>query len=234
MYKAILFDMDGTLLSVDHNDFIKVYTTELMKVMLSVGSDVATLTKGFYAGVHAMRYNDGRRINADAYWQEFGRVVGGDIERYRSETDAFYTGAYHKVHDVVSINPDARRAVEAAKAKGMKVVVATSPLFPHIAQVTRLNWAGFEESEFEFVTHYESEIFCKPSPSYFISVCERLGLEPSECLMVGNDVSDDMIGANATGLCCFLVTDYLIESPDNVWQSDRGTMAELADIIENM
>lgn len=234
MYKAILFDMDGTLHFMNPKQFLGVYLKELMAAIAPLGLDPDVVMKGFSAGIRAMRTNDGTRTNGDAYWDTFCAIVGGDAEEYKRVMARFYETTFDKTRETIKQNPDARRALDVAKRRGARVVLATSPLFPHLAQVKRLNWGGFEESEFEFITDHDSDSFCKPNPAYFTSVCQRLGLDASECLMVGNDVSDDMRGAEAAGLGCYLVTDDLLEDENDVWQGARGSMAELAEFIENM
>lgn len=234
MYKAILFDMDGTLLHMDQDKMLSFYTKQLMSALAPLGADPELMMRAFYSGVKAMIINDGSRTNAEAYWDAFGRVLGEDVAPFKQAADAFYYDGYEKVRDYVWVNQFARQAIDEAKQKGIRVVLATSPVFPRVAQVKRLGWAGFSENEFEIITDYESESFCKPNPQYFLSVCERLGVKPEECLMVGNDSSDDMRGASAAGLDCFLVTDCLIETDKYIWDGERGTFEELLEKIKRL
>ena len=234
MYKAILFDMDGTLLHMDQDKLISTYTKLLMGALLPLGAKPDLLLNGFYSGVKAMITNDGTKTNADAFWCELGRLLGGDMAPYEKAADAFYYDGYEKIRELTWENPWARKAVDTAKQKGIRVALATNPVFPRVAQIKRLEWAGFEENNFEIITDYESESFCKPNPKYFLSVCERLGVAPEECLMVGNDASDDMKGASAAGLDCFLVTDCLIETDKYIWDGERGTFEELLEKIKRL
>ena len=229
MYKAVLFDLDGTLLHMNQDEFVIAYTRLLMKNMLVLGEDVETLKKGFGRGVEAMLANDGSRTNCEAYWDAFENNVGGDMKAYEETCDAFYEGDYMLLRDVVRVNPCAARLTEGLKAMGCKLVLATNPVFPLVAQVNRLAWSGASADVFDFVTDYTSCRYCKPRPEYYLDICERLGVKPCECLMVGNDASDDMKGASEAGLDCYLVTDCLIESDSYIWQGDRGTFAELTE-----
>ena len=63
--------------------------------------------------------------------------------------------------------------------------------------------------EFEFYTTYENIYFCKPNLDYYREVLRRVGLSAEDCLMVGNDVGEDMIAAEL-GMKVFLLTDCLI------------------------
>lgn len=48
----------------------------------------------------------------------------------------------------------------------------------------------------------------KPDPAFFRAICERIGLPPEACLMVGNDYRKDIAGAAAAGLrTVWLVSD---------------------------
>ena len=51
--------------------------------------------------------------------------------------------------------------------------------------------------------------YCKPNLNYYKELLERLNLTPEECLMIGNDVDDDMI-VEKLGMKVFLLTDCLI------------------------
>ena len=84
------------------------------------------------------------------------------------------------------------------------------------------------------ITDYSSDSFCKPNPKYYLSICERIGVRPEECLMVGNDESDDMMGASAAGLDCYLVTDCLIPSDKFTWTGKRGTFSQLVEYLESI
>ena len=68
---------------------------------------------------------------------------------------------------------------------------------------------------------------CKPNPQYYREITGRLGLDPARCLMIGNDVAEDMI-AKTLGMDTFLVTDCLINSKnEDLSGYRRGTLQEL-------
>ena len=133
-------------------------------------------------------------------------------ETTRIETallDSYYKEDFDKVSSVVTPNPDVRKAVEFIKSKGLRVTLATNPLFPCIATEKRIGWAGFDADEFEFFTSYEDSLYTKPNADYFRGIYERMGLKPCECLVVGNDVDEDMV-ARELGMRVFLLTDHMI------------------------
>ena len=116
--------------------------------------------------------------------------------------------------------------VEAARAKGMKTVLATSPVFPKIATIERMSWAGLDPSLFDIITTYENSRLSKPNPAFYKDLADRLGLKPEECLMVGNDTLDDMV-AREEGLNVYLVTDYLVNGIGaNIEEYEHGTLSE--------
>lgn len=234
MYKAIFFDLDGTLLHLDQFKFISYYFEILLKKMMTLGLDVETLKAANKLGIKAMKLNDGSKNNAEAYWNSFGKATGADVNAYIALTDSLYTNEYNLCKELTRINPDAKRAVETAKAKNIPLVLATNPMFPRIAQVARLNWAGLDEADFKLITDYESDGFSKPNPKYYLDICKRIGTAPKECLMVGNDTREDMFCAREAGLDTFLVTDCLIEREGEEWDGKRGKFKELADLIENL
>ena len=92
---------------------------------------------------------------------------------------------------------------------GLRAILATNPLFPAAATLSRIRWAGMEPEDFEWVTTYENSSYCKPNPQYYQEILERTGLKPEECLMVGNDAVEDT-AALAIGIPVFLLTDCLI------------------------
>jgi len=101
--------------------------------------------------------------------------------------------------------------VRCLKAHGLRVALATNPIFPRIATEQRIRWAGLAPEDFALYTTYENSTFCKPNPDYYREVARTLGVSPVECLMVGNDALEDM-AARETGMDVFLLTDCLINT----------------------
>jgi len=61
-----------------------------------------------------------------------------------------------------------------------------------------------------------------------------LGVEPSQCLMVGNDVEEDMCAADL-GLQVHLITDYLIDRKNKGIEGyPHSTLAEFLEIAKEM
>ena len=77
-----------------------------------------------------------------------------------------------------------------------------------ILEVTSVDEEGQPE-EFELVTTYENIGLSKPNPAYYAEILARLGVQPEDCLMVGNDVTEDG-AAMKIGLNVFFLTDCLI------------------------
>ena len=233
--KAVLFDLDGTLLSMDQDNFIKTYMGALTKYHASRGYDPDLFMKAVWKGTGAMVANDGSALNEDVFWDTFSKVFNGIDAR---EDEPYFDKFYREVFDTVSVvrTLDARSAeiVNYVKEKGLRPILATNPLFPAIATEKRIRWAGLEPEDFEFFTSYENSTFSKPSLGYYEEVLKRASLTAEECLMVGNDVSDDMV-AERLGMKVFLLTDNLInKDSEDIDKYPNGSFEALREYIDKI
>ena len=232
--KAVLFDLDGTLLPMDQNAFMKSYFGGLAKRLSPYGYDAKTLVDAIWKGTAAMVRNDGSRTNEEAFWEVFVEVFGSRVKEDEPHLDAYYREDFDAVKASCGFDPRARIAVETVRKKGFSAILATNPLFPSIATEARTRWAGFDVSEFDLVTTYENSCYCKPNLQYYRDICERMGLSPEECAMVGNDVSEDMI-AESLGMRVFLLTDCLLNKDGaDITRYPSGGFSELIAFLETL
>ena len=235
MIKAVLFDLDGTLLPLDQNEFIGAYFKGLIRALLPLGRGPKELEGAVWNGTYAMIKNNGEKNNEAAFFDYFTTACPDvDMDAFRDLADNYYRTEYQKLIALTRPTPLAREAVSLARKGGRKVVLATNPLFPEIAQHTRIRFAGLEPEDFDFVTTYEFDIYAKPNPKYYLSVCERLGISPEECLMIGNDEREDMYAASSVGMSCYLIDDCALRSEEHPWTGEHGTFAELVEKLKSL
>ena len=230
-YQAILFDMDGTLVPMDTNAFIKGYFGLLFRKLSKHGFDRSNFGEMMWAGVSAMVENDGTATNEDRFWQVFCRLTHTQKDTVNADCLEFYGKEFQQAKQFTGENPLAAEAIRLAREKAQKVILATNPMFPMVGQQTRMGWVGLKPTDFDLVTSYEFERLCKPNPMYYTSICDRLGLNPAECLMIGNDENEDMYAAAQAGLRCWLVTDWMIPSREHPWAGSRGSFAETVNML---
>ncbi len=229
---TVLFDLDGTLLPMSEETFTKVYFRELSLKMQPEGFEPEQLIKAIWTGTKRMMKNDGSMRNDEAFWDEFEKVQHCDVARTRRKCDEFYEQEFERVRYVVGDAPFSASVVRSLKAKGYKVALATNPIFPLVAVKTRLRWIGLAPEDFDFVTTYENSRFCKPNPGYYRAILEALDVKPEDCLMVGNNVTEDMCFAGLGGQV-YLVTDH-VENPKGEDKSAfrQGTMEQFAQVAD--
>ena len=228
---TVLFDLDGTLLPMDNDAFTKAYFKLLAAKLAPHGYEPKQLVDAIWTGTAAMVRNDGSRSNESAFWEKFSEIYGEKALADMALFEEFYAGDFQKARDICGFNPNAARSVNAMKQAGLRVALATNPIFPSIATESRIRWAGLEPEDFELYTTYENIGFCKPNPQYYLEIAKRLGVSPEQCLMVGNDVTEDM-AAGETGMKVVLLTDFLINRErKNISVYPRGSFEQLMDYI---
>lgn len=209
MITTVLFDLDGTLLPMDQDVFTKAYFKLLAAKLAPRGYEPRALIDGIWEGTAAMVANDGSRTNETAFWDAFAARFGEQARADEPIFADFYANDFSLARESCGYTPCAAETVRALKARGFRVALATNPIFPAIATESRIRWAGFEPSDFALYTTYENATFCKPNPAYYAEILRKLGVQPSECLMVGNDATEDL-AARELGIEVFLLTDCLI------------------------
>ena len=209
MIKAVLFDLDGTLLPMDYELFVKKYFKALAVKIAPLGFDPRTLADNIWAGTAAMVKNDGSVTNEEAFWVKFSEFYGPEVRTHEPAFDAFYRNEFDCAKEVCGYEPLAKAIVEELKSNGKIVALATNPFFPAVATEKRIRWAGLEPEDFAIYTTYENSYSCKPNPAYYLEVAKKIGCKPEECAMVGNDVEEDLI-AETVGMKVFLLTDCIL------------------------
>lgn len=231
--KAIFFDLDGTLLPMEQGEFTRVYFHGLCGAVSEFGVDPKKIVEYLWAGVGAMVKNDGSCVNIDAFSRGFSAVCDLPLDRFCVLADNFYVTDFNLAKRVTKENPQAKPLIEKLRSKGYTLVLATNPIFPLCAQRTRMSWVGLTPSDFDYVSSYETDRYAKPNPNYYLDLCRRVGVDPSEAIMIGNDVEEDMFAASSAGLDVFLVDDFKIPSKVREYTGDHGSFSDIMKKIES-
>ena len=232
--KAVLFDLDGTLLPMDQDTFIKAYLGGMAKKLAPHGYNPDELVKAVYAGMKAMTMNNGSNTNEVAFWNAFTSILGDEVRNDMPIFNEFYRNEFQEVKNICGFLPEAATTVRKLKEMGYRVALATTPMFPSIATESRIRWAGLEPEDFEIFTTYEDYHFCKPSLNYYKEVIEKLGVKAEECLMVGNDVGEDMI-TETLGMKVFLMpADLINKVGKDITQYPQGDFEDLLAYIKTL
>ncbi|OIJ19247.1 haloacid dehalogenase [Anaerobacillus alkalidiazotrophicus] len=232
MSKVILFDLDGTLLPMDTDLFVKNYIQKLGSRVSHI-LDPHEFTKALLAGTDAMIRNlEEEKTNEQVFTESFLSLVNLNKEEIWPTLDKFYEETFPTLNYLTEPTPVAKKVVEEAVNQGYRIVIATNPLFPKAAIYERLRWAGINELTFDIVTVYEESVYTKPHVEYYRNICHRLEVKPEDCIMVGNDKQEDM-SASQIGMKTFLVHGYVIDRGEpNYPINDEGTLEQLYDKLK--
>jgi len=222
MFKAILFDLDGTLLNIDMDVFLTYYFLAMMRAAEERGyAHPKKLMEQVYRSTDVMIANrDPKITNEQAFMEDFLAACSYPAAEARHFFDDFYQEFFPKLHLHTKPFPLVPSLMNSIFQQGYKVVIATNPVFPLSAVQQRINWAGLGGFPFDLITSYENMHFTKPHPEYFGEISEMIGVAPEDCLMVGNDVDEDL-PAGKTGMQTYLMEDLLIDKGQSGLLPDR-------------
>lgn len=243
MLKAVLLDLDNTLILFDETAFYQRF----MRRIIPFFNDILPYDQfrdRLLLAIRELRRNNGQVNNRSYFLSIFcdGLAISAPLiwERFLR----FYETAYDKIAVEVSTPQGIETLLEQLSARGLKLVLATNPLFPEVAVRVRLDWAGIDPDRFVLITHMENMHYVKPRIEYYQSICHMITTDPEHCLMVGNDRNNDMV-AGAAGIKTFLSTevgeiDYAAVSkgglpPSQACAADfSGPMAQVLDVVSQL
>lgn len=162
--------------------------------------------------------------------EEYGEKVYKDIPLF----DEYYDNEFEQVKRCCSYTDKSREVINLCKKKGYRIILATNPIFPRVATDNRIKWAGLDKSDFDYYTTYENSNYSKPNLQYYEEILSKFSIKPNECVMVGNNVDEDMV-ASELGMKTFLLTDCLInEHNKDISNYDKGSFNELINFLNEL
>ena len=146
---TVLFDLDGSLLPMDQDRFVRLYMEALGRTFALDGLEPEKLTGSVWKGVEAMIKNDGSIKNRERFWQVFSESMDRDMKEQEPRFVRFYEDQFGEAKAATGYSELSAKAVRLLKRKGYTVVLATNPVFPTVATYRRIRWAGLSPEDFD-------------------------------------------------------------------------------------
>lgn len=233
MIKAVLFDLDDTLLGNQIETFIPQYFRLLGQYAERYMSHNEFLQEMLYCTRVMMLDTNTAVTNRDIFWQTFQQRTGLDPQELEPFFDLFYQEQFPQLQPATQKREIVAPMVQACLQQGLQVVVATNPVFPAAAIEERLRWAGVPVSEFAYglVTTYENMTSTKPHRSYYEQILRHIDCPPEQAMMVGDDWANDIQPAAELGLKTYWITASPTPPPTENLLAGQGTIEAFYDYL---
>ncbi|TCO80020.1 FMN phosphatase YigB (HAD superfamily) [Marinisporobacter balticus] len=166
--------------------------------------------------------------------EDFVTRIDMKMEEFERLMNSFYQEEFENLKFTTKPTAIVIDIVKILKQKNYKLIVATISLFPRTVILHRIQWTGLNDKDFSLITDYESAHFCKPNLEYFQEILSIIEKTPEECLMVGNDVQEDLV-VSKLGMKTFLIEDHIINREDSKPQPDfTGSYKDLLKYVEEL
>jgi len=220
MIKAVMFDLDGTMLdSIDawwqaFNDGAAAFQLEpvakepLMKFM-NDGARLAEILVGFYP-----------ELGTDGGSAKIDEIMEGIRNMYPTNSGM-----------QVDLALGALELLNILKRKGLKIGVVTSR-----SMLAEKQWQELHELEVAHLVDYvvtASNYRKKPAPDTLIKCLERLGVSPEESIIIGDSLADVEAG-KAAGVKTVAVATGVADLPTLQAESPDFIFGSLVDLINQL
>ena len=233
MRRTALFDLDGTLLPVEMDFFLKHYMDALAKSFAGVMPRDAFDKALLGATYETINNVDPSTGNLGAFAAAFARRSGLAWESVWPTIQRYYVEDYPSLRQHIPAYSSALPVVKQCVDDGWEIILATQPLFPEVAVRERMKWCGVDSLPWQLVTTLDNMHFCKPHLAYYREIVDVAGLDPARCVMVGNDMQEDMV-VKRLGMKTFLVEDFLFDRGEDMEPDGRGKLRDVPAGIERL
>lgn len=234
MNLTLLLDLDDTLLDTNVDEFVPVYFQALSD-FLKNWVEPELMLSALMSGTQKMMISENpARTLQQVFDAEFFPKFSIAQEELQSRLDKFYEDVFPTLSYLTRPRLEAVELVEWAFAQGIRLAVATNPVFPLAAIHHRLRWAGLPPEDYPFavVSAYETFHFTKPHPAYFAEVLGRMGWPEDPVVMVGDDIERDLPGSSALGLEAYWIGSLAATAPVGVKMAGQGSIGDLRSWLE--
>ena len=214
-FKALLLDLDDTLLGNAMETFIPAYFRALTDFITEI-QPPERLIEQLLIATRTMDGNDGTGpSNEEVFCSAFFPALGAPREELEPRFERFYAEAFPRLRPLTSPRPAAPRIVEWARQRHLQVVIATNPMFPRTAIEQRMEWAGVgvDRYSYDLVTSYENSHATKSCSAYYREILDVLERRPEECLMVGDNWDWDIACAAEVGIPGYWIAEKDVPRP---------------------
>ena len=205
MTLTVLFDLDETLLRTNAKVFLPAYFKALGKALSFLGSEEEITNQIKFAVSRMISNQDPGKLLRDVFSDNFYHPLGTSESACQEPLAIFYNQAFPKLQKLTEKQPGAIELVEWCKSKGLVMAIATNPLFPKTATYQRIRWAGLDPQDFVFYSSYDTFHFTKPHLAFYAEVLGRLGWPDSGKVMVGDNLTADLLPVEHMGFNSYWV-----------------------------
>jgi HAD superfamily hydrolase (TIGR01549 family) len=213
-YEVIIFDADHTVI-----DYTQDERAALRKLLPSLGiaptketldeCNQISVDAWVGAGLNEVHTEYIQREYHNLYHRHVKRIFEGIFAKYPCEADPQEVGLkFAKLLESPAVLCEGAAEVLPILSKKYQLCIATNGM-------TEMQYGRLREIGEYFTKLYISEEMgvIKPLPAFFDIILQELGVEREACLMVGDSLSSDICGANASGI-------------DSCWLNRRGVKNE--------